>query len=140
MPAPAGMTQCLVRRTSGCQASISFTSPSSARSLPYWPLYLESLNFNPFQIGVLMSLYLATRIVAPAFWGRLTDARGNAVSVVQRAAGLSLLTYAAVFFGQSFVFLFVVIALMSFFWSAQMPLIEAITLTHLKEQTERYGH
>ncbi|HET6756612.1 MAG TPA: MFS transporter [Burkholderiales bacterium] len=107
---------------------------------PYWPLYLESLNFNPFQIGVLMSLYLATRIVAPAFWGRLADARGNAVSVVQWAAGLSLLTYAAVFFGESFVFLFVVIALMSFFWSAQMPLIEAITLTHLREQTERYGH
>ena len=107
---------------------------------PYFPLYLQSLEFNAFQIGVLMSLYLATRIIAPTFWGRLSDRRGNAVMIVQWAAAASLLSYAGVFFGERFFFLLAVIALMSFFWSAQMPLIEAITLNTLKDEIERYGH
>ena len=44
-----------------------------------------------------------------------------------------------VFFGESFFWMFAVMSLMSFFWSASLPLIEATTLSHLGENTARYG-
>jgi PPP family 3-phenylpropionic acid transporter len=106
---------------------------------PYWSLYLKSLAFSAFQIGVLMSLLQVMRIFAPNLWGWLADHSGRGVHLVQAAAGLSLLTYLGVFAGESFAWLFVVMATMSFFWSASLPLMESITLRHLGDGASRYG-
>jgi MFS transporter, PPP family, 3-phenylpropionic acid transporter len=106
---------------------------------PYWSLYLKSLEFSAFQIGVLMSLLQVARIFAPNLWGWLADHTGRRVAVVQLAALLSLLFYLGVFAGETFAWLFVVMALMSVFWSASLPLVEAITLGHLGEGAEGYG-
>lgn len=106
---------------------------------PYWSLYLKSLEFSAFQIGVLMSLLQVARIFAPNLWGWLADHSGHGVRLVQVAAGMSLLTYLGVFTGEGFPWLFAVMALMSFFWSASLPLMEAITLGHLGEGSSGYG-
>ncbi|HQR61025.1 MAG TPA: MFS transporter, partial [Methylophilaceae bacterium] len=53
--------------------------------------------------------------------------------------GLSLACYLGVFAGNDFFWLFIVMALMSFFWSASLPLVEAITLGHLREGASGYG-
>jgi MFS transporter, PPP family, 3-phenylpropionic acid transporter len=106
---------------------------------PFWGLYLKSLSFNAFQIGVLMSLLQVMRIFAPNIWGHIADRTGKRVAIVQIAALGSLLCYVGVFFGVSFWWLFVVMAGMSFFWSASLPLVEATTLSHLKDNTQHYG-
>ena len=106
---------------------------------PFWGLYLQSLEFNAFQIGVLMSLLQVTRIFAPNLWGWLADHTGRRVAVVQLAALLSLLFYLGVFIGDSFAWMFAVMVLMSLFWSASLPLVEAITLGHLGVGGEGYG-
>ena len=106
---------------------------------PYWSLYLKSLEFSAFQIGVLMSLLQVMRIFAPNLWGWLADHLGKRVLIVQVAAAASLASYVGVFFGVSFFWLFLVMSLMSFFWSASLPLVEATTLSHLGESTAGYG-
>ncbi|MFN3397463.1 MAG: MFS transporter [Sulfurimicrobium sp.] len=106
---------------------------------PFWGLYLKSLEFNALQIGVLMSLLQVMRIFAPNIWGWFADHTGRRVAIVQVAASLSLAAYIGVFFGTSFLWLFAVMSLMSFFWSASLPLVEATTLSHLGERTEKYG-
>ncbi len=106
---------------------------------PYWGLYLKSLSFNAFQIGVLMSLLHVMRIFAPTAWGWLADHTGRRMLIVQLAAITGLVSYCGVFFGESFVWLFIIMALMSFFWSASLPLMEATTLSHLGDSTARYG-
>ncbi len=106
---------------------------------PFWALYLESLAFSAFQIGVLMSLLQVMRIFAPNIWGWMADRSGKRVMIVQIAALGSLLCYLGVFFGTSFAWLFAVMVTMSFFWSASLPLVEATTLSHLGEHSHRYG-
>ncbi len=106
---------------------------------PYWGLYLKSLGFAAFQIGVLMSLLQVMRMFAPNVWGHIADATGRRVAIVQTAALVCLMSYLGVFFGQSFWWMFAVMSLISFFWSAQLPLVEATTLTHLGSRTDRYG-
>ena len=106
---------------------------------PYWTLYLKSLSFASFQIGVLMSLLHVTRIFAPAAWGWLADHIGKRMLIVRSAAIAGLISYCGVFLGDSYGWLFVVMALLSFFWSASLPLIEATTLSYLGESITKYG-
>ncbi|MBM4181363.1 MAG: MFS transporter [Betaproteobacteria bacterium] len=106
---------------------------------PFWGLYLHSLEFNAFQIGVLMSLLQVMRIFAPNIWGHIADRSGRRVAIVRLAALASLLTFVGVFWATSFWPLFVVMSLISFFWSASLPLVEATTLSHLGDRTDRYG-
>jgi PPP family 3-phenylpropionic acid transporter len=106
---------------------------------PFWGLYLRSLAFNAFQIGVLMSLLQVMRIFAPNIWGHIADHTGKRTSIVQIAAAGSVLVFAGVFVSDSFWWLFAVMACLSFFWSASLPLVEAMTLSHLGERTDAYG-
>lgn len=106
---------------------------------PYWGLYLRSLEFNAWQIGVLMSLLQVMRIFAPNVWGHIADHTGKRVAIVQVAALVCLVAFIGVFWATSFWSLFLVMSLISFFWSASLPLVEATTLSHLKDRTERYG-
>ena len=107
--------------------------------VPYWSLYLQSLSFSALQIGILMSLLLVTRIFAPTAWGWLADHTGRRVMVVQLAALGGFVCFIGFFFGQSFTWIFLAMLLMSFCWSAALPLIEAVTLSHLGDKTDRYG-
>ena len=106
---------------------------------PYWGLYLRSLEFNAWQIGVLMSLLQVMRIFAPNVWGHIADHTGKRVKIVQVAAFVCLVAFIGVFWATTFWSLFLVMSLISFFWSASLPLVEATTLSHLKDRTAHYG-
>lgn len=106
---------------------------------PYWSLYLQSLHFNAIEIAILMSTQPVMRMIAPNIWGWLADHTGKRLLVVQMAAMLSAIFYLGVFFTASFWGLLLVLGLMSFFWSASMPLVEANTLTYLGKNTAHYG-
>jgi MFS transporter, PPP family, 3-phenylpropionic acid transporter len=106
---------------------------------PFWGLYLKSLAFSALQIGVLMSLLQVMRIFAPNIWGHIADRTGKKVRIVQWAAMGSVLAFAGVFFGSGFWWMFLVMAALSFFWSASLPLVEAMTLSHLGESIDAYG-
>ncbi|MCA1978779.1 MAG: MFS transporter [Thiobacillus sp.] len=106
---------------------------------PFWGLYLQSLSFNAFQIGILMSLLQVMRIFAPNVWGHVADRTGRRTQIVQLAAVGSVVAFCGVFFGTSFWWMFAVMAALSFFWSASLPLVEAMTLSHLGERTDAYG-
>ncbi len=106
---------------------------------PFWGLYLKALAFSALQIGVLMSLLQVMRIFAPNIWGHIADRTGKKVHIVQWAALGSVLAFAGVFFGSGFWWMFAVMAALSFFWSASLPLVEAMTLSHLGESIDAYG-
>jgi PPP family 3-phenylpropionic acid transporter len=80
------------------------------------------------------------RIFAPSLWGWLADHLGHRVKIIQWLAVLSTISYLGVFAGESYSWMFAVMLLLSFFWSASLPLIETVTLGHLGDQFDRYGH
>jgi PPP family 3-phenylpropionic acid transporter len=106
---------------------------------PFWGLYLKSLAFTAVQIGVLMSLLQVMRIFAPNIWGHMADRSGRKVHIVQWAALASVVAFCGVFVGSGFWWMFAVMAALSFFWSASLPLVEAMTLSHLGERIDGYG-
>lgn len=106
---------------------------------PYWSLYLQSIHFDAIDIAILMSIQPVMRMLAPNIWGWLADRSGRRQLVVQIAAACSALFYIGVFFTTSFWGMFLVLALMAFFWSASMPLVEATTFSYLGKNTSHYG-
>jgi PPP family 3-phenylpropionic acid transporter len=106
---------------------------------PYWSLYLKSLRFDAVQIAILLSVQPVMRMIAPNVWGWLADHTGRRLLVVQIAALCGALFYLGVFFTTQFYGLLLVLALLNFFWSASMPLVEATTLTYLGKNTAHYG-
>ncbi|HUW26316.1 MAG TPA: MFS transporter [Gallionella sp.] len=106
---------------------------------PYWSLYLKSIHFDAIEIAILMSVQPVMRVIAPNLWGWLADHTGKRLLVIQVAATLSAVCYLGVFATTSFWELLLVLGLMSFFWSASIPLVEATTLTWLGNRVARYG-
>ncbi|HEY9192218.1 MAG TPA: MFS transporter [Methyloversatilis sp.] len=106
---------------------------------PYFGLYLSSIGFGAADIAIVMSLMQVMRIVAPGMWGWLADRLGARTPIVRAAGAASLGGFLIFFTTETFTGVFVAMALMSFFWSASLPLVEALTLEHLKARVARYG-
>lgn len=106
---------------------------------PYFGLYLQSQSFSAWDIGLLMSQMQLMRLFGPYLWGALADRAARRVPIVQVAALVSLLGFSAFFFASDFVALLVAMAVMAFFWSAALPLVETITFDHLREASSRYS-
>ncbi|WP_035054097.1 MFS transporter [Andreprevotia chitinilytica] len=106
---------------------------------PYWGVYLAALSFPAWQIGILTSLTQINRIYAPAIWGWLADRTGKR-SLILRVAGLGAVSgFIGLLFAHGFWGMFSVVLLATFFWSAALPLVEALTMTRLRGDSGRYA-
>ncbi|WP_275100310.1 MFS transporter [Sedimenticola hydrogenitrophicus] len=107
--------------------------------VPYWGLYLKSLDFNAVAIGQLMAIPMATKFVAPFVWGWLGDHLGRRMAIVRLGALLTTLIFVAVFWLQGFWELGIAMLLFSFFWNAVLPQFEAVVLSYLGKAVARYA-
>ena len=107
--------------------------------VPYWGLYLKSLGFSAVEIGELIAIIMATKIIAPNIWGWIADHTGQRMSIVRLASLLSAVTFAGVFLASGYWWLALIMSLFSFFWNAALPQFEAITLNHLGTDSHRYS-
>ena len=105
----------------------------------YVTLYLAFRGIDAFEIGILMSLMQAMRIVGPNLWGWMADWTGQRARVLQFTAGSALIAFTGFFFGGGFwYFAFFMIAV-NLFTSAQGPLSDALILSEMQGNMSRYG-
>ncbi len=106
---------------------------------PYFTLYLQAISLTATEIALLMSLMQLMRILAPNMWGWLVERFGGRVTILRLSALMSLVGFGGFFLSTQFGGLLAAMALMAFFWSAALPLIEGLTFSHLGADTHRYG-
>ncbi|MEN9659204.1 MAG: hypothetical protein RL571_2669 [Pseudomonadota bacterium] len=106
---------------------------------PYWGLYLASLSFPAWQIGILTSLTQVNRIYAPTLWGWLADRRGSRQGILRIAGIAGLIFFIPLLFVHAFWPLFFTVLIASFFWSASLPLVEATAMTLLSGDGGAYA-
>ncbi len=108
--------------------------------IPFWNLYLEQeAGFDAAAIGALSALVLGTRVVGPSLWGWVSDHYGNRVQVIRWGSFVACITFLGIFASHDFYWIALVISVYSFFWHSVLSLFEAVTLSHLKENTHYYG-
>lgn len=107
--------------------------------MPYWGLYLQSLGFNAQAIGELSAIVMATRIIAPNFWGYIADKTGQRLRLVRLGAAMITLGWLGVFVAREFWPLAAVLLVYGFFQNAILAQFEAVTLAHLGSERSRYS-
>lgn len=106
---------------------------------PYWSLYLHSQGMGMAAISVLMSLWYATRIVAPSAWTSLAARSSRPIRWLHVGCVLTVASFAAFLLPWKFAGLFAAMCAFCFFYNAVMPQFESITQSHLHGRTDRYG-
>lgn len=106
---------------------------------PYWSLYLQSRGMSVTAISVMMSLWYATRVVAPSTWTSLAAASPRPIHWLWIGCVLTLLTFTGFLVPAPDWSVYVVMIAFCFFYNAVMPQFESITLTHLGSDSHRYG-
>ena len=107
---------------------------------PYLALYFAAAGLAITQIGVLMAIPQAVRIVAPPFWGWLADARHGRRALLRASAATSTVMVGLLWLaGGSYGWLAVVMALLFFASAAQAPLAEVMALGVAAGDAGRYG-
>ncbi|MFV0594267.1 MFS transporter [Shewanella sp.] len=107
--------------------------------IPYLGVFFENRGFNPQEIGFLLAILMATRIVAPNVWAKVADRTGMRSELVKMGAGAAMLAYLSFFYHGGFVYMALSLALYTFFWNAILAQLEVITLETLGENASRYG-
>ncbi len=107
--------------------------------LPYWGLYLESVDFSAYQIGVLMAVLAGTKVVAPNLWGWIADRSGKTNSIIRIASFSAVIAFSGVLVETSYAWLIAVTLVFSFFWNAALPQFEVLTLNFLEDDPHRYS-
>ncbi|MDR2186802.1 MAG: MFS transporter [Azonexus sp.] len=106
---------------------------------PYFGLYLESLHFSAWEIGLLMSQMQLMRLFGPNLWGWLADRYGRRVPIIRLSSLLAIAGFSAFFWVDRLPAMLLAMALMAFFWSAALPLVETLTFDHLGAAKSRYS-
>jgi MFS transporter, PPP family, 3-phenylpropionic acid transporter len=106
---------------------------------PYWSLFLYSKGFSVTDIGILLAIPMATKMIAPNIWGWLSDYTGRRLVVIRLGAFFSCLCFLGIFIDQKFWSIALVMIGYSFFWNAILPQHEAITMSYLEKAPETYS-
>jgi PPP family 3-phenylpropionic acid transporter len=108
--------------------------------VPLWPVYLaQEIHFSGVQIGLLMAIFMSSKIIAPLMLGWFVDHYGQRLRTIRWLSILTIVCFLAVFIEQSFRWFAVVMFLFGFFWNASLPQFEALTLNHLTQDISRYS-
>jgi PPP family 3-phenylpropionic acid transporter len=109
---------------------------------PYFPLYLEWRGLTAFQVGVLIALGQAMRVVGPNLWGYLADHAQRRTPILRATSIGLLLSFALLLLPGPFGVVFGVMLLVNLFQTAQMPIAEALASASMRDRADaaaRYG-
>ncbi|MCC5826513.1 MFS transporter [Alkalimonas sp.] len=107
--------------------------------IPYLGLFLDGRGLSSYDIGVLLALVTATRIVGPSLWAAVAERQGRPLLIMRLGAVLALLGWLSSFFDQGFWLLLLGFSIFSFFWTAILPQLEVTTFHFLNDNTSRYS-
>jgi len=108
-------------------------------NMPFWPLWLASRGLDPSEIGVVVSLGLAMKVIANPLLGHFADRSGQRRSLMIFLSMGAALAYGSFWFGHSFWVLAVISMCYFALWSPLIPLGENVTMLLVREQGFDYG-
>lgn len=107
--------------------------------IPYLGLFLQGRGFNGEQIGQVLALFGLTRVISPNIWAWLADRLGQRAFIIKLGAWLSLCSFVPLLFASNKPLTIAALIGFSFFWTAILPQLEALTMASLGAERQRYA-
>lgn len=107
--------------------------------LVFWPLWLSNRGLKPTDIGLLLALGIASKLIANPIVGHFADRSGQRKIVIASLATLSLLAFSLFPLTDSFATILALHLLFLALWSPTMPLMESMVMHGVANQGYDYG-
>jgi len=107
--------------------------------VPYLSIFLDGRGYNSLEIGEILALFTATKIVGPTLWAMMADKSGKQLSIIQLGSGLALVSFTLLFWVEGYWPITFVLALFSLFWTAILPQLEVMTMTSIRRSAKIYA-
>jgi len=109
---------------------------------PFLPLYFQWRGLTAFEVGVLIAMGQAMRVVGPNLSGYLADRAARRTPILRGTAVALLLAFALLLAPGGFAYVLGVMVLVNLFQTAQMPIAEALASASMRDRADaatRYG-
>lgn len=107
--------------------------------LPYFGVFLKESHASTTLIAVTSAILLASNIIAPNFWGWLTDKMGNRITIIRTGNLLACFSFMLMLWASGFWSIVIIVTMFSFCWQGLIAQFEVVTLEKIKETDLSYG-
>ena len=102
-------------------------------------MFLDAKGFSSIELGEIFAILTATKIVAPSLWAVLADKTGKQLLIIRLGALSALVSFALLFWLNSYWPISFALALFTLFWTAVLPQLEVLTLNRVRHSSKIYG-
>lgn len=107
--------------------------------LPFWPVWLDGHGMSAPQIGVILAIGMAMKVVANPLAAHVADRTGHRKGVIIALTALAMACFSLFAFTEGFWAILAVNVLFFSFWPATLPLGESLTLMTARNHGLDYG-
>lgn len=106
---------------------------------PYLAIFLDGQGFNSRQVGEILAIMTATKIVAPSLWATFADKSARPLVIIRLGALLALISFSLLYWFSQYWPITFSLALFTLFWTAILPQLEVHTLNSTKQSSKIYA-
>ncbi|NQY64265.1 MAG: MFS transporter [Alteromonadaceae bacterium] len=106
---------------------------------PFLAVFLDGKGFTSLEIGEIIAIVTATRIIGPALWAVLADKTGQQLPIIRLGSLLACFSFSFLFISNSYWPITFCLALFTLFWSAILPQLEVMTLHSVRRSAKIYS-
>ncbi len=107
--------------------------------VPYLSIFLNGKHFSSREIGEILAIVTASKIIGPSLWAMFADKTGKQLSIIRLGALLSLLFFTALAWLNSYWLITSVLSLFTLFSAAILPQIEVMTQNSIRRSAKIYA-
>ncbi|AOW78035.1 hypothetical protein A3Q34_14995 [Colwellia sp. PAMC 20917] len=107
--------------------------------IPFLPVFLDAKSFSSIEIGEILAIITATKIIGPTFWAFAADKSGKQLAIIRSGALLALLSFSLLFWLNGYWPVVFCLAIFSLFWTAVLPQLEVLTLNSIRRSAKIYA-
>lgn len=108
-------------------------------TLPYLSIFLDGHGFNSRQVGEILAIITATKIIAPSLWAMLADKSQKPLLIIKIGAFLALISFSGLYWFTLYWPITLSLSLFTLFWTAILPQLEVHTLNSIKRSNKIYA-
>jgi len=107
--------------------------------VPFLPVFLDAKQFSSIEIGEILAIITATKIIGPTFWAFAADKSGEQLPIIRSGSLLALLSFSLLFWLNGYWPIVFCLAVFSLFWTAVLPQLEVLTLSSIRRSAKIYA-